>query len=261
MNEMSILGAVMLGRSIYVPDNPAYVGGSPQAVYEQLWQQGRRKRLYTRGALAAVGLVAGTWLVAPWFGILAALLVAAADALFWWRQHAATAVWRRGQRGELRTARLLRFTLQWRGYEVLHGRLTPGRAEPDHIVVGPQGVLMMTNRAWSPETEIATYGGKLYIDQRKGVPDAEPLRESAAAVSEFLSEKSGEEVVVEPVIVVHGGELRRRVIANGGITLLRPLRLLAWLHRRPERHTRAQVEAIAEAARTLPVSSRALITR
>src|SRR4051812_44358678 len=97
-----------MGRSIYVPDNPALVGGSPQAVHEQLWAEGRRRRLQIRAAMAAVGLVAGTALVSLPFGLLIAVVVAAADALRHWRKRMASSMWRKGRRGERRTAKILR---------------------------------------------------------------------------------------------------------------------------------------------------------
>src|SRR3954470_6264557 len=87
----------MIGKSIYVADNPAFVGGSPQAVHEQLWAQGRRRRLQVRGALAAVALALVTWAASPVWGILAAAVTAGADALWHWRGRLATSVWRKGQ--------------------------------------------------------------------------------------------------------------------------------------------------------------------
>src|SRR3954447_289314 len=156
----------MFGRSIYVPENPALIGGSPQAVHEQLWAQGKRRRLQVRGALAVTGLIIGTLLVTAWFGLLAAVVVAAADTLYYWRQRMASSVWRKGQRGERRTAAVLRLALEWRGYRVLQGRNVPGQGQIDHLVIGPTGVMLIDNQAVPPDTDIAAYQGTLYVDER-----------------------------------------------------------------------------------------------
>jgi Nuclease-related domain len=251
----------MIGRSIYVPDNPAFVGGSPQAVHEQLWAQGRRRRLQVRGALAAVALVLVTWVASLGFGLLAAAVVAGADALWHWRTRAASRVWRKGQRGELRTARILRLLVQWRGYHVLHGRNVPGRGQLDHLVVGDTGVMLVQNTSVPPETEIAEYRGTLYIDERSGAKMAAELRETARQAAELLRQRLGREVPVEPVTVVYGGELRRGRITAEGITVLRAHRLPQWIKSRRVRYAPDQVAAIYEAASTLPISRQALIVR
>jgi hypothetical protein len=249
----------MIGRSIYVPDNPAFVGGSAQAVHEQLWAQGRRRRLQVRGALAAVALVLITWTVSLGVGLLAAAVVAGVDALWHWRARAASSVWRKGQRGERHTARMLRVLLQWRGYNVLHGRKVPGRGQLDHLIIGGTGVMLVQNQSVPPETEIAEYRGTLYIDERSGAKMAAELRETARQAAELLRQRLGRDVPVEPVTVVYGGALRRGRITAEGITILRAHRLPQWIQSRRVRYTPEQVAAIYEAASTLPISRQALI--
>lgn len=251
----------MIGKSIYVPDNPAFVGGSPQAVHEQLWAQGRRRRLQIRGALAAVALVLVTWAASLLWGLLAAAVVAGADALWHWRGRLASSVWRKGQRGERRTARILRLTLEWRGYRVVAGRNIPGYGQLDHLVVGETGVLLVQSRAVPPETEIAEYGGTLYVDEKPGAKVSAELREIAERTADLLRDRLGEDVTVEPVSVVYGGDLRRGLVAAEGVTMLRAHRLPRWVRGRRVRHTPQEVAAIAEAASTLPISRQALIVR
>lgn len=251
----------MIGRSIYVPDNPAFVGGSPQAIHEQLWAQGRRRRLQIRAALAVGALVIGTWAASlPW-GLLAAAVVAGLDTLWHWRERAASSVWRRGQRGERRTARILRVFLEWRGHTVLHGRNIPGRGQIDHLVIGGTGVMVIQNEAVPPETEIAEYRGTLYVDERPGAKMAAELRETAQQTAEMLRQRLGREITVEPVKVIYGGDLRRGQVSAEGITMLRAHRLPAWIQRRRVRYTPAQIAEIYEAASTLPISRQALIVR
>jgi len=251
----------MMGRSIYVRDNPAFVGGSPQAVHEQLWAQGQRRRLQVRGGLAAAGLFIGTWLVSGWFGLLAAALIAAADTAYRWRQHAASIVWRRGQRGERRTAGILRFALEWRGHHVLHGREIPGYGQVDHLVIGTSGVIIIDNRALSPETEIAEIRGSLFIDERHADRTAAAQCEKARATAELLEDSIGDEIPVEAVTIVHGGGLPGGRITAEGITLMRAHRLPGWMRGRRIRCTPEQAALIAEAANALPISRDATIVR
>jgi hypothetical protein len=251
----------MIGRSIYVEDNPALRGGSPQAVHEQLWAQGRRRRLQVRGGLAAAGLIAGTWLATLWVGLAAAALIAAADAGYHWRKRIASSVWRKGQRGERRTAKMLRFTVELRGYRVLHGRNIPEKGGLDHVVVDPAGVVIVDNRAVAPETRIAAYQGTLFIDGKPADKPAAELRELADATAALLRERLGEEVPVEAAAVVHGGDLDHGHVRADSVTLLRAHRLPGWLRDRRARYTPEQVADIFDAAHHLPISKHASIVR
>lgn len=251
----------MKDRSIYVPNNPALVGGSPQAVHEQLWAAGRRRRLQIRGAIAAVGLVAGTMLFSLPYGLLIGAGVAGAEALYHWRNRMASSMWRKGRRGERRTAKILRLATEWRGYRVLHGRNIPDHGQLDHVIVGENGVVVVDNRAVAPETEIAAYHGELFIDGKPGVKRAAELREMADATAALLQDRLGAEVPVEVVGVVYGGGLKGGQVAADGVTLLRAHRLPGWLRSRRARYTPEQVEAIADAAHRLPISRHAAIVR
>jgi hypothetical protein len=251
----------MIGRSIYVPDNPALVGGSPQAVHEQLWAQGARRRLQIRGAIAGVALVLVTWAASFWWGVLAALVVAGVDALRYWRERQLSSVWRKGQRGERRTARILRLFLEWRGYHVLHGRSIPERGQLDHLVIGETGVLFVENMAVPPESEIAEYRSTLYVDGKPGAKMAAELRETAQQTAAMLRKRLGRDVPVDAIAVVYGGTLRRGRISADGITVLRAHRLPRWIQSRRVRYTPDQVAEIYDAAGTLPISRQALIVR
>lgn len=140
----------MFGSSIYLRDRPAFTGGSPQAVYEELWQRGQKGRLRTRAFLSAAALVLCALLVNAAFGILMAVLVASADTFVHWRIHNASRVWRLGLRGEERMNRFLRHTLERRGHRVLYGRTVPGHGTADELVIGPGGVWLVHNEAWAP---------------------------------------------------------------------------------------------------------------
>ena len=189
----------MSGGSFYFRDNPAFTGGSPQAIYEELWERGRRQRLIQRGIIAGVCLVLVGKLLSPGWGVLAALLAAGADVAYHWWRRATLSVWRRGQRGEQRTARVLRFALEWRGYRVLHGRSVPGQGNADHLVIGPTGVWIIGNQAWDPETEFAVYGGKLFIGKDSGSGTAVQLQKMADVIAELLSREPQTEITVSPL--------------------------------------------------------------
>jgi len=251
----------MIGKSIYVADNPALVGGSPQSVHEQLWAQGRRRRLQIRGAVAATVLILVTWATSFTVGLLAAALAAGIDALWHWRGRVASSVWRKGQRGERHTARLLRLAVEWRGYHVVAGRKVPGRGQLDHLVIGDTGIMLIQNQAVPPETEIAEYRGTLYVDERPGAKMAADLRETAERTAALLEDRLDREVTVDPVTVVYGGDLQRGLVAAEGVTMLRAHRLPRWIRGRRVRYTPEEVAAIYEAAGTLPISRQALIVR
>jgi hypothetical protein len=251
----------MFGKSIYVQENPALVGGSPQAVHEQLWAQGRRRRLQIRGGIAAAALVIVTVALGLGFGLLAAALAAGIDALWHWRGRVASSVWRKGQRGERRTARILWLALESRGYKVLHGRSVPERGQIDHLVIGSTGVMLIENSAVPPETEITQYRGTLYIDDRPGGKMAAELRETADRTAEMLRERLEDDIAVEPVAIVWGGDLRRGHVGAEGVTILRAHRLPGWIRNRRARYTPEQFAAIFDAATRLPISRQALIVR
>ncbi|MGI8328932.1 nuclease-related domain-containing protein [Actinomadura scrupuli] len=215
----------MSGGSFYFRDNPAFTGGSPQAIYEELWERGRRQRLIQRGIIAGVCLVLAGKLFSPAWGVFAALLAAGADMAYHGWRRAILRVWRRGQRGEQRTARVLRFTLEWRGYRVLHGRSVPGQGNADHLVIGPTGVWVIDNQAWDPETEFAVYGGKLFIGKDSASRTAVRLQKMADVIAELLSRELQTGIRVSPLLIAHGGRLPRKGLTGSGITVLRVYRL------------------------------------
>jgi nuclease-like protein len=248
----------LLGQSFYFRDNPAYAGHSPQAVYEQLWFQDRRRRLRIRGAIAFVALIIGAKLASVGFGVLFGVVAGGADLIYHWRRHAATAVWRRGQRGDMRMARILRFTVELRGYRVLHARSVPDHGMVDQLVVGPTGVWLIHNEAWSPDTELSVYGDRLFIGKSAATRTGAELRDRARQVAELLSRELRTEITTAPLVVAHGGKLPWNPISVDGIVVLRPHRVPGRLTRqRHAYHTRAQVENIIEAAvRVLPIGGR-----
>jgi hypothetical protein len=251
----------MFGSSIYLRDRPAFTGGSPQAVYEELWQRGRKGRLRTRAFLAAATLVLCGMLVDAVFGIVMAVLVAAADTLVHWRIYNSSRVWRLGLRGVERMDRFFRYTLERRGHRVLHSRTVPGHGVADELVVGPGGVWLVHNEAWSPGAEVSQHGGRLFIDGRTQSKLVGGLTARAEAAAAAISRVAGAPVTVTPVLAVHGGKLARTPFTADGIVFAPPLKLIRWMRRNPTAdRSPEEVEAIAQAVvRALPIGSRSSI--
>jgi len=118
----------------------------------------------------------------------------------------------------------------------------PGAESTDngiqHLVIGPSGLFLIQSRAWSPDTQIGSYGGKLFFGKRAGEKWAEPIAEAARSVSAALSEAMGEEVPVTAVMALHGGRISgRTAIHCQGVTLLRASRVPGWIRGYEARHT------------------------
>lgn len=245
----------MPGGSIYVTPDDQVHGLSPQVMYEQFWIKDADQRRKMRMVKAAVGLVVGLVLAyrfalpsPPVIGILAGLLVGAADAFWAWHSYEATAVWRGRRRGENITGKLLRRKLRRRGYQVLDGRAVPGQASIDHLVIGPGGIWVVDNEAWDPDTEIARYGERLFLGEKYGTKVAKALVDASDALAQVLSRESGIPVTIEPLLAVHGGKIRRTVTAEG-LTLLKPRLVARWITQGPRAEfDEQQVELLARTA-------------
>ncbi|GGO65444.1 nuclease-related domain-containing protein [Nonomuraea cavernae] len=224
----------MPGGSIYVQQDEKFTGSSPQWYYEKFWREDARNRQRSRIVKAVAGFVAGIALalrfevaLAPLCGLVLAGVVAGADWWLDWRSFRATAVWRGRRRGEVITRRLLRRALGRQGYHVLDGRAIRDQASIDHLVIGPGGVWIVDNESWSPDTEIATYAGRLFFGERYGTKVAKPLVDTAEAFAELLTRETGIPVRITPLLAVHCGSLPRGgAVAAEGVTLLKP-RLVA----------------------------------
>lgn len=222
----------MPGRSIYIKDNPAFSGASEQATYEAKWAEEEKKRLRVMIGAAVAGVVIGSIARNPGIGILLGMAAFAGTWVFFWRQHAASATWRRGRHGHGRSARILNWTLGKTSHAVLPHRRVPGHDGIVTLVIGEGGTWVVDSAAWHPESDVAAYSGKLFIGQKPGVARATALRDTARTVSEMLTDATGFGVRTAPLLVVHGGRLApHRVLIADGITVLRSLRLPLWIRR------------------------------
>ncbi|MFC5181300.1 nuclease-related domain-containing protein [Actinomadura harenae] len=192
------------------------------------------------------------------FGIVMAVVVSLLDLFFHWRGYNASSVWRRGLRGERRTDRLLRNTVERRGHRVLHARTVPGHEQADEVLVGPGGIWLIHNEAWHPDTEIAPYGGKVFVDGRTQTKLMARLTGSAETIERLLTEETGEKITVRPLLIVHGGRLARSPFEADGVVFATPFRMLRWIHKNHTAdYSAEQVEKLARATvHVLPVGGR-----
>ncbi|MFC0041726.1 nuclease-related domain-containing protein [Actinomadura rayongensis] len=250
----------MFGSSIYLRDRTAFAGGTPQAVYAELWHRGRKRRIRSRVIYSVLALALCWVLLNPFIGVAAGVLVAAVDFGFAWYGYQTSSVWRRGLRGDQRMNTILKYTLERRGHRVLHGRVVPGHGTADQIVVGPGGVWLVQNDAWHPGTEITAYGGKLFIDGRTPSKLVGGLHGAAEQTARLLSERTGTEVTVTPVLAVHGGRVKRPPLVADGITFAPPLKMLRWIRSHPTAELSPEdVETIVRAAvHVLPIGGRTM---
>lgn len=269
----------MSNGSFYFRDNPAFKGGSPQAVYEELWERGRRQRLIQRGIVAAALLVIGDKLMSPVWGLALALAGAGVTTLVQWWLRAMHTVWLHGRRGERRTAGILRFTLEPRGYRVLHGRSVPGYGNLDQLVIGPTGIWAVGNQSWGPDIEFSMYGGKLFVGREMGTPDIPKLAEAATTIAERMSDRlngslqavtadritEGDlQVTVTPLLTVYGGKLPRGIVCEG-VTLARSYSIPRIIGRQKPgtpRLTPEEIELLTQAAiHALPIGDHTMAAR
>ena len=128
-------------------------GDSAQARWRQLraseWVAWTRTLPWRVAATLSIGIGGGLLgrLLAPRLGLLVGALAAVAAA--WelrFRPSSEVSAWRRGAVGERRTARLLA-ALERHGWAVLHDLALPdGRANLDHLVIGPGGVFVIDSK-------------------------------------------------------------------------------------------------------------------
>lgn len=124
-----------------------------------------------------------------------------------WGHRATTEAWRIGAEGEERIARKLD-RLERDGYRVLHDAHMPGsRANVDHVVVGPTGVLTIETKNYGGKVKLnrplfarettATHNGR----RLDGVVD-QALHEAEVVASIVRSTFTARAITVQPVVAV-----------------------------------------------------------
>ncbi len=204
-------------------------GGSALAHYQQArtreWATFARTLPWRLAAVIAAGALAGTLThgAGPRLAGPAAALTAA--AIGWrlrFRVSAETRAWRRGARGERRTARHLRKLVR-SGWTILHDLAIPGsRANGDHLLIGPPGVFLVDSKAWHGTITLAGDGSAWH--------NGHPLDQTLATVRwevQQLATTLG--VPVLPLLCVHDTKIPWDELYVDNVPVLTPAKLLGLL--------------------------------
>ncbi|MEU9837324.1 nuclease-related domain-containing protein [Streptosporangium sp. NPDC048047] len=212
-------------------------GASAWARYREEMARGRRRRVVVRVLLAAAAAAAVAVLIDWRVGLVAGLLVALADAVYRWRTHEAVRTWRRGALGERRTARALR-RLERAGHLVLHDRALPrGKANVDHLVVGPCGVFVVDSKNWNRDRRVTRRGRYVHVGTTWGDNVTKSVVYEARSVAAALRAALGAPVEVVPLLAVHGPHVPLRGMAVGPdrVRMLRASMVAGWILRQGTR--------------------------
>ncbi len=224
-------------------------GGSAMAHYQRArageWTRFVRTLPWRLAAVVATGGLAGT-LAHPGGPRLAGPAAAIAAAAVGWRLRfrvsAETVAWRRGVRGERRTARHLR-KLARQGWTVLHDLAIPGsRANGDHLLIGPPGVFLVDSKAWHGHITLAIDGSAWH--------NGHPLDQTLATVRWEAQQLAGAiGAPVLPLLCVHDTRIPWDEIYVDSVPVLTPAKLLALLRSLPAHMDDIGVMLLAEHSR------------
>ena len=196
------------------------------------------------GVIAAGGLV-GTLAHGAGPRVPGPAAAVAAGGLGWllrFRVSRETAAWRRGARGERRTARRLRPLLR-AGWTVLHDVAIPhSRANGDHLLIGPPGVFLVDSKAWHGRITLGADGSAWHNGRSMG-----GVLDTVRWEAEQLTETIGAPVL--PMLCVHDTQLPWGELYVNGIPVLTPGRLVATLRALPPHMDDVGVMLLAEHAR------------
>jgi Nuclease-related domain len=221
-------------------------GASAMAQYRRRraaeWTDFLRTLPLRLGAVVAAGLLAGTLarhsgLAAP----VAATVVGGLGFLLRFRVSAETTAWRRGAKGEQRTAcRLRRLGRAW---TIFHDLAIPGsRANADHLVVGPPGVFLIDSKHYRGRLTL-TPEGSLWYGHHPLAGVLATVHWEAAILSQTLG------TTVTPMLCVHGAQLPWGELMAEGVPVLAADRVTTTLRALPPLLDEVQVALATEQAR------------
>jgi hypothetical protein len=153
--------------------------------------------------------------------------------------------WRQGAVGERRTARLLG-PLERQGWAILHDLALPGsRANIDHLMIGPGGVLVIDSKQ---------YRGRLRLDSsgwlwHGGYPLAPALRAVDFEADQAARVLTDPDVVVVPIVAVHGAQVPWGKVVMQGVPVVAARRLPSMLRALPAVLGPERVAVLADQAR------------
>jgi Nuclease-related domain len=227
-------------------------GGSAQATWRRMqaaewaaWTRSLPWRVAATLGAAAAGAVLGSLLAPRLSLVLAGLAAVAAGWGLRFQPSLDAIAWRRGAAGERRTARLLG-PLERQGWVVLHDLAIPGsRANLDHLVIGPGGVLVIDSKH---------YRGRLQLDPSGRLwhgryPLAPTLRAVSFEADQAALVLTDPDVVVVPVVAVHGAQVPWGKVVTQGVPVVAARRLPSMLRSLPAVLGPERVADLADQAR------------
>ncbi len=237
------LGAGDVGGGAY-----GTAGGSAMAHFQQArareWAAFVRTLPWRLAAVIAAGALAGILAhgAGPRLaGPAAALAAAAVGWRLRFRVSAEARAWRRGARGERRTARHLNKLVR-DGWTVLHDLAIPqSRANGDHLLIGPPGVFLIDSKAWHGIITLAVDGSALH--------NGHPLDQTLATVrweAQQLATTIGAPVL--PLLCVHDTQIPWGEVYVDNVPVLTPTKLLPLLRSLPAHMDDVGVMLLAEHA-------------
>jgi hypothetical protein len=195
-------------------------GASAHAIYRRL--RAAEVADWSRGLLWRLPLVSAAGLGAalltgplPSMARLTASL-AVVGAVGWrlrYRASAEASAWRKGARGERRTARRLRRLVR-RGYVAFHDLGMPGsRANIDHLLIGPSGVFVIDSKQYTGRIQ-QTPDGHVWHNYYPLDEQLRTVRDEARAVETILG------VSVIPLLCVHGASVQWGGLRAQGVAIV-----------------------------------------
>jgi hypothetical protein len=152
--------------------------------------------------------------------------------------------WRRGARGERRTARQLN-RLTDRGWIIFHDLAVPGsRANVDHLAIGPSGVFLIDSKNWRGRLAFAP-DGTLWHGSYPMTAAIATIGFEVAAIAGALGTSSS---TVEPLLVIHRGAIPWGEQFLGGVGILPGRQLVPTLLALPPQLSDQHVTELAERA-------------
>jgi Nuclease-related domain len=211
-------------------------GGSAQARWRRLraaeWATWTRTLPWRVAVVLGVGAGGGVLgsLLAPRLGMVVATLAAAAAG--WglrFRPSPDVVAWRRGAAGERRTARLLG-PLERHGWAVLHDLALPdSRANIDHLVIGPGGVLVIDSKQYRGLLKLDS-SGRLWHGRYPLGHTVQAVSWEADQAAQVLPDPG---VAVVPIVAVHGAQVPWGKVVIQGVPIVPARRLLSMLRHLP----------------------------
>jgi Nuclease-related domain len=216
-----------------------------RAVDRAAWS---RSLLWRAAAVLAAGAAAGLLGSQLASHVTAPAVVLAAAGVGWrlrFRPSAETRAWRRGARGERRTARLLA-PLERRGWAVLHDLAIPGSAANiDHLAIGPGGVLVIDSKQYRGRLRLDAYG-MLWHGRHLLVSTLRKVRWEADQADEVLGVA---EVQIPALVAVHGASVPWGRVQADGVTVVPARRVPGLLQGLPPILGPERVAWLADRAR------------